>query len=215
MTEPPPLSPSPPAPHARPRPSGLAIFALVMSCLFFIPFCPLLGLILGIVALVKARPGEPRGVAIAAVAVGPVAFFFLQAMCAAIAIPSFLKYIRRAKSVEASLNVRKLADAVSVYYAELGRMPPPTDWTPAGTACGHEKDRFPADASAWSGAPWKELNFSIDGPHYYQYRIQKLGPTIVEIQARGDLNCDGIFSQYSRSVSERGPDEPEVQNPLE
>ncbi len=79
MDQPPPLSPQQPQPPPTGRTSGLAIFALVMACLFFVPLAPLVGLVLGIVALAKARPGDPRGIAIAAVAVGPVSFLFLQA----------------------------------------------------------------------------------------------------------------------------------------
>src|SRR2546425_4627398 len=35
---------------------------------------------------------------------------------AAVAIPAFMKYIRRAKTVEATMNVRKLFDSSVAYY---------------------------------------------------------------------------------------------------
>tara|TARA_B100000315_G_scaffold250857_1_gene284482 strand:+ start:229 stop:690 length:462 start_codon:yes stop_codon:yes gene_type:complete len=51
---------------------GLTISAFVLSLLFFIPFAPLIGLILGIIALVKSKndPNASKGLAIAAVVLG-------------------------------------------------------------------------------------------------------------------------------------------------
>jgi type II secretory pathway pseudopilin PulG len=211
MDQPPPLSPT--APPGRTSP--LAIFALVMSCLFFVPLFPLIGLTLGIVALVRSRPGQPRGVAIAAVAVGPVAFFFLQGICAAIAIPSFMKYIRRSKVVEARLNVRRLANLAVQYQAEHARLPPAVDWTPAGSACGQEHNRFAPDPRAWSVAPWSDLQFSVDTPHYYQYRIETVGPGEIAVEARGDLDCNGTFSHFTHTVGPGGVGELAVMHELE
>jgi hypothetical protein len=53
---------------------GLTITAFVFSVLFFVPFAPLIGLILGIVALVKAKndPNAMKGLAIAAIAIGAI-----------------------------------------------------------------------------------------------------------------------------------------------
>ncbi|HZS42525.1 MAG TPA: DUF4190 domain-containing protein [Polyangia bacterium] len=212
MDQPPPLS-SPPAPPLRT--SGLAIFALVMSCLFFIPFAPLIGLVLGIVALVRARPGQPRAVAIAAVAVGPVSFFFLQAMCAAVAIPAFMKYVRRSKTVEATLNVRRLADDANVYYVDNAKLPPAVDWTPAGEPCGNGRPTFAVDPAAWQRSPWSELHFSLDAPHHYQYRIVSEAPDRIAIEARGDLDCDGEFSLFRREVTPGGAGPLQIERELE
>ena len=60
------MSSEPPAPLSPPvvatprKLSGLAVAAFVLSLLFFIPLSPLLGAMLGIVALVRHRP-ERRG----------------------------------------------------------------------------------------------------------------------------------------------------------
>jgi hypothetical protein len=193
----------------------LAIFALVLSCLFFVPFLPLIGLVLGIVALVRARPGQPRGVAIAAVAVGPVSFFFLQAMCAAVAIPAFMKYVRRSKTVEATLNVSKLANEAGAYYVENSRLPPAGDWTPPGEPCASGRPMFPKDERVWQQSPWRELHFSIDTPHNYQYRIVSVAPDRIAIEARGDLDCDGDFSLFRRTVGPGGAGQLEIARELE
>ncbi len=222
MDQPPPLSPQQPTPPQQPpygapagRASGLAIFALVMSCLFFVPLAPLIGLILGIVALAKTKPGEPKGLAIAAIAVGPVSFLFLQGICAAVAIPAFMKYTRRAKTVEATLNVRRLSDAAFMYYTDNGKLPQVTDWTPPGQACGQPGNRFAPDPSVWDRSPWRELHFSVDTPSYYQYRVAQLGENDIAIEARGDLDCDGEFSLFRRAVGPGGPASLQTERELE
>src|SRR5262249_50309892 len=53
----------------------------------------------------------------------------------AIAIPAFMKYIRKSKTTEAPMNVRRLADASVAYYEAHHAFPPSTDWTPAGGCC--------------------------------------------------------------------------------
>ena len=51
---------------------GLSITAFVLSILFFIPFAPLIGLILGIIAFVKSKedPDALRGLALASIIIG-------------------------------------------------------------------------------------------------------------------------------------------------
>jgi hypothetical protein len=53
---------------------GLSITAFILSILFFIPLAPLIGLILGIVAVVKAKDDSSalKGLAIAAIVIGAI-----------------------------------------------------------------------------------------------------------------------------------------------
>jgi len=53
----------------------LTIFAIVFSCLFFIPFVPFIGVILGIVALVKSKENKEisKAMAITAIVIGVIA----------------------------------------------------------------------------------------------------------------------------------------------
>ena len=59
----------------------LAIIGLVLSCLFFVPLAPLIGLIIGIVSLRKSKvdPSIPKGIATAAIVIGAV-FTFIGAI---------------------------------------------------------------------------------------------------------------------------------------
>ncbi len=202
-------------PPGTPRPGqGLAITALVLACLFFVPLLPLIGLILGIVALVKSRPGD-RGLAIAAVVVGGVTLVMNVGVCAAVAIPSFMKYVKRSKTSEARMNIGRLATSVAAYQLDHNKLPPPADWTPPGRACDQPNQKFSPDPSLWKGEPWKSLDFSVDTPSYYQYRVVA-GADGVTVEARGDLDCDGEFSSFRRTVSNDGHPQPiEVDREME
>src|SRR5438105_1726667 len=96
---------------------------------------------------------------------------------AAVAIPAFVKYTRRAKTVEATMNVRKLFDSSVAYYdgehadTAGGILPkmfpiggggvsplfygPPGG--PGGTCCGNPGDKCPAG----SGVPWQPVDIPV------------------------------------------------------
>jgi type IV pilus assembly protein PilA len=179
--------------------NGLAITALVLSALFFLPFIPFIGLILGIIALAT---GRSKPISIVAICLG--AFFTLIiGVEAAVAIPAFMKYIRRSKTVEATMNTRRLADAIAMQPAlEWARLAE-SDWTPAGTACEHPGNRFVGESSTFAAEPWHTLGFSVDGPFYYQYRVRRIDHGFA-VEARGDLDCDGRFSHFERDVAADG-----------
>jgi hypothetical protein len=130
---------------------------------------------------------------------------------AAVAIPAFTKYIRRSKSVEATMNLRRLATGATAFAAVEApkkkarfSFPKSTGWTPARGCCGQPGDKCAPDASAWQDASFRALDFSVDEPHYYQYRVVSTGTgkkARVSVEARGDLDCDGVASSFSRVVT--------------
>ncbi len=201
---------TPPAQAAGPvkkKRSTLATAAFVMACLFFIPVVPLIGAILGIVALIslKRRPElGGRGMAVAAIPIGFVIFLIVQVM-AAIAIPAYIKYIRRAKPGEAILGLDRIRYAARA-HAAADRFDPRghlllrgfpvarTGWVPS-TPCCDQGGTCQPDAAGWSVTPWKELHFQLTAPHYYQWRYESDGRSF-KAEARGDLDCDGIYSEY-------------------
>lgn len=134
---------------------------------------------------------------------------------AAVAIPAFMKYIRRSKTSEATMNLRKLFDSSIAYYNNehtnragsiLSRQFPVTkDFTPAATACnGGESKKFAPNPALWADATWQSLNFAIDDPWLYQYRYEAGGTGVDSFftaGAYGDLDCNNTISTFERSAT--------------
>jgi prepilin-type N-terminal cleavage/methylation domain-containing protein len=135
---------------------------------------------------------------------------------AAAAVPALMKYVRRSKTVEATMNIRKLFDSSVSYYesehaAQNGdvvprQFPASVGWTPngPGICCGDAGLKcLPGKyAAQWLNASWTALNFSVDDPFYYSYQYDSAGndtTSTFSASASGDLNCDGkVFSLFTR-----------------
>jgi type IV pilus assembly protein PilA len=134
---------------------------------------------------------------------------------AAVAIPAFMKYIRRSKTVEATMNLRKLFDSSVAYFSgehadtsgnlQARQFPNTETWTPAAVnaccAATGGKCSPSANAAGWRTAGWTALNFSVDDPFYYSYQYLSGGTentSTFSAQARGDLDCDGTTSLFAR-----------------
>ncbi|MCU1278006.1 MAG: fimbiral protein PilA [bacterium] len=136
---------------------------------------------------------------------------------AAVAIPAFLKYIRRSKTVEATMNLRKLFDSSVAYFnAEhadsIGAAIPKqfpgsvtvTPGNPNTKCCGNNGDRCVPAPTNFTDDTWAALNFSVDDPFYFGYQYDSSG---TETSAKfaawafGDLDCNKVLSTYERSGS--------------
>jgi len=188
--------------------SGLAIAALVLSILICFPLFPLVGLILGIVAMVKINSNPNlggKGLAIAAIIVGGVGIFISFGVTAAVAIPAFISYIRSAKQAEVDGRLHEIARSAQSYYgaehmtATGAALPPQfpasTPVTPERSCAENADGRCQPDPAAWQNPTWQALNFSISEPHYYRYQFVSEG-TAFTARALGDLDNDGIFSTF-------------------
>ena len=137
---------------------------------------------------------------------------------AAVAIPAFMKYIRRSKTTEATMNIRKLFDSTVSYFASERadanglilpkQFPVAQGWSPAqGNCCTQagQKCNPSVARNTWTIATWQALNFSVDDPFYYSYQSAGAGGASIgdryNLEASGDLNCDGTFSLYRRSAT--------------
>jgi type IV pilus assembly protein PilA len=132
---------------------------------------------------------------------------------AAVAIPAFMKYIRRSKTVEATMNVRKLFDSsVSYYEAEHATVSGtvvakqfPDSVGPAPTAnscCGQAGDKCKPNPTNFDSQQWAALNFSVDDPFYYWYQYVSSGTDTgasFSAYAYGNLDCDTTYSTFQRS----------------
>ena len=200
-------APAPPQqpPYTPQRMSALAIVAFVLSLLFFIPLVSLVGAILGIVAVVRISKDATLGglgLAIAAIPTGLVLFLFWTA----IAIPAFVKYVRKSKTVEATEALDKIKYGAREYFVmdhwdQNGTLmkkqfPKSISLTPSG---GPPCDAAQTPTSEWDAAGWGNLHFGMMEPHRYAYEFISAGlelNAVYTARALGDLDCDGNHSTY-------------------
>ncbi len=102
---------------------------------------------------------------------------------AAVAVPAFMKYIRKAKTTEARQFVKKIYTGARSYYmtgptgkqGSFAPIPPQFPGpsqppTPAlGTCCAGGSDSCEPVAANWTNQTWTALQFSVPDPHYYMY----------------------------------------------
>ena len=123
---------------------------------------------------------------------------------AAVAIPAFMKYIKKSKTAEASQFVKKIYDGARTYWLDTPQpdmnpidpqFPVAQAETPAGGPCGKTKCA-PVQAQ-WETPTWVALQFSIDDPHYYAYTYETTDVLLnFTARARGDLDGDGDASTF-------------------
>ncbi len=127
---------------------------------------------------------------------------------AAVAIPAFMKYIKKGKTGEARKFVKKIYDGARTYYMDRGgtrgmqqlppQFPTPTQAaTPAlGTCCAGGNDKCEPQQALWTNATWTSLQFSVDDPHYFMYSYVTNGTSAFTARANGDLDCDAEYSTF-------------------
>ncbi len=130
---------------------------------------------------------------------------------AAVAIPAFIKYMRRAKTAEAEDKLSYLFRASVTYYtgerwtrgatttagtrtAAWG-FPTTQSLTPATPPAG---SKIVDAATTWDTATWHALDFAITDPHYYSYAYDSAASGFT-CRAQGDLDGDTTLSTFERA----------------
>jgi hypothetical protein len=151
-------------------------------------------------------------VVIAAVVVSVV---MVIGILAAIAIPSFIKYKRRAESSEATFSLSRIVYGATAYWdgardresegelvaGSLRRFPDSVDWTPRHPPCEAGAPRYEPDEKDWEKPTWRAMAFAMTTPHRYRYRFTSTGQgerATFTVEAEGDLNCNGVRAHYQR-----------------
>jgi type IV pilus assembly protein PilA len=131
---------------------------------------------------------------------------------AAIAIPAFTRYIRRARAAEAPGHLNKMFQGALSYY-ETDHMtaagvpaerafPGPTAARESATECGCQTGgRCPGGAATWGTSVWTELQFSLPDPHSYMPGFEGSGTgkaAAFRAYATGDMDCDGVLASFER-----------------
>jgi type IV pilus assembly protein PilA len=132
---------------------------------------------------------------------------------AAVAIPSFVRYMRKSKTLEAVMAIRRMYDgAVAYYVSEHGdknggmlhqKFPDSAPPTPAaGIPCANP---VITPAAEWGNPSWQALDFAVTDPQRYQYEFKDNGlegaQAAATMFARGDLNCNTVPSEFSRGMT--------------
>ena len=124
---------------------------------------------------------------------------------AAVAVPAFSRYMKRAKTSEATTNVSAIARGVQAYWIEHRALPESAGPTPKRKP-GAEK--LAVSKADWDQPGWKAVAFAMGDPHYYQYELRTgadgkkkgkkkgCGGQWFEAIAVGDLDGDGTVSRF-------------------
>jgi prepilin-type N-terminal cleavage/methylation domain-containing protein len=139
---------------------------------------------------------------------------------AAIAIPAFTRYVKKARTAEAAGHLNKMwAGAVAYYESDhmtqaaggaiaLPRQFPnhasgvfvPTGVTASG-CCGAAGDKCPGNDTHYNDPAWVALNFSIPDPYNYRPSFTAAGTgatATFTATATGDLDCDTTVATFTR-----------------
>lgn len=126
---------------------------------------------------------------------------------AAVAIPQFSRYIKRTKTTEAKLLLRKIYDGQIAYFdidhidrngVRISSQFVSVGPTPANVPLGQRT------AGDWSTQGWVDLKVSTDTSVFYRYEAISTGTgtdSAFTARAEGDLDGDGTTSLFERSAS--------------
>ena len=126
---------------------------------------------------------------------------------AAVAIPAFLKYIKRSKTTEATMNIRKLYDGSVTYFSSehvdsdgniLEATFPVTAAEKPDCCVGSTK----TEIDNWDdNDTWEGLQFAVADPFYFSYQYDSTGSensSQFTASAFGDLDEDNSYSTFVR-----------------
>jgi type IV pilus assembly protein PilA len=132
---------------------------------------------------------------------------------AAVAVPAFMKYMKRSRTTEAPPNLKKIFDGAKGYFesgAKVDRagavmphaFPTTVGITPATKCCSGGTDK--CIGTDWEDLTWAKVGFEISDPHIFNYRFDSTGnkaTAAFTAGAHADLDCDTTISTYERTAT--------------
>ena len=166
-------------------------------------------------AMSEEKKGMSKGVklVLALVVLGGLSIPCIGVL-AAVAIPSFIGYLHRAKTAEAEANLAGLYRSAEMYYANE-RM---GDGSAVSSNCATGSGRTPNTPGPTKtmlgplNEPFVSLDFMLPEPVYFQYEVigaggcgHAAGDPLYTFRAHGDLDGDGQILLLEMTVR-AGPD---------
>jgi len=133
-------------------------------------------------------------------------------------------YLAKSKTAEATLNVDRIFEGAVSYYdnehasrtpgggIQTKCLPASVSWTPAGAPAQGWGQKYLSSShinTFNTNTSWKTLKFNVQDNFYYQYSFDNSSSgcglvsdmtTVLECNAQGDLDSDGIWSLFVRSA---------------
>jgi type IV pilus assembly protein PilA len=124
---------------------------------------------------------------------------------AAVAIPAFINYMKRAKTSEATLNLKSIAEGAVSYYDTHGQtLPSDTGITPTSGKPGASTVELNTTIDGqFNTAAWQQVGWKPHKPFLYYYHFNNLNATTGNIGkaiAYGNLDGDEVNSNFSRTI---------------
>lgn len=134
---------------------------------------------------------------------------------AAVAIPAFINYMKRAKTSEATLNLDTISTGVMAYFvrdgAQTSCIPDDAAGTPSGNPTAAKKDPAAYDTATTFGSPeWVAIGWMPAEPFYYHYTwtqgtsncpVLSTDTNAGTATAQGNLDGDTDYSTFSRGMT--------------
>jgi type IV pilus assembly protein PilA len=133
---------------------------------------------------------------------------------AAVAIPAFVRYIRRSKTSEVHENLDKIAAGAKTYFQTehvntsglplAKQFPLTTDYSPVSGCCTSAGAKCAGNTANWTDGSWQALHFAVENNHYYNYQFVGSNTdtnAIFTVRAIGNLDCDAVSATWSRNGS--------------
>lgn len=139
--------------------------------------------------------------------------FALGGSLVAVAVPAFLENIRASRMAEPLDGLKRISTAATALAAgspaELA-YPESAPLTPAQVPQGR---RVLDPPGTWSHSTWRRLGFSWEVEHSYSFEFEsrsEKGAASFVARALGDLDADGVLSNFSISGELRDGNEPQI-----
>lgn len=127
---------------------------------------------------------------------------------AAVAIPAFINYMKRAKTSEATLNLKSIVEGAVSYYDTKGQyLPGDVGPSPDGDPTA---EPYAVNDADWDNTEWDTLGWRPHKPFLYRYQFESecgsaactiTDDTIGTATALGDLDNDDSDSTFQRIIT--------------